>query len=71
MSSLSAQSAFTALRTFPAQILSELPPHENIIRCFGFSIDAPQRSGGWSSHGPWPQVSQKCISLFFQAAAAW
>ncbi|CAE6965298.1 Gak [Symbiodinium sp. CCMP2592] len=32
--------------TFPAQILSELPPHENIIRCFGFSIDAPQRSGG-------------------------
>ncbi|CAE6917760.1 unnamed protein product [Symbiodinium natans] len=29
-----------------AKILSELPPHENIIRCFGFSIDAPQRSGG-------------------------
>lgn len=29
-----------------AKILSELPPHENIIRCFGFSIDAPQRPGG-------------------------
>mmetsp|Transcript_55585 Transcript_55585/g.132941 ORF Transcript_55585/g.132941 Transcript_55585/m.132941 type:complete len:579 (-) Transcript_55585:40-1776(-) len=29
-----------------AKILSELPPHENIIRCLGYSISAPKGSGG-------------------------